>query len=190
METFGLPCDHIIGLLVHLDIDVIPECLVLQRWCKAAKDCMKGNSDSTYKFWESTVLARLGSLVLRSREMFNLGCESMDDYLDTIEVMENHVTKLKAKKLAVSGSSAVNEETPIEVFDNVKNPEVVRTKGCGGTSTGNGNKSKRRCTVCKKEGHNKTTCKRQKTSTGFSDVVGLDGAGVGLFFDVVTYCKR
>ncbi|XP_057426203.1 protein FAR1-RELATED SEQUENCE 5-like [Lotus japonicus] len=37
METFGLPCDHIIGVLVHLDIDVIPESLVMQRWCKTAK---------------------------------------------------------------------------------------------------------------------------------------------------------
>ncbi|XP_057444179.1 protein FAR1-RELATED SEQUENCE 5-like [Lotus japonicus] len=61
METFGFPYDHIIGLLVHLDIDVIPGSLILQRWCKAANDCMKDNSESSYKsgnqqFWLGWVL--------------------------------------------------------------------------------------------------------------------------------------
>ncbi|XP_057457089.1 protein FAR1-RELATED SEQUENCE 5-like [Lotus japonicus] len=162
METFGLPCDHIIGLLVHLDIDFIPETLVLQRWCKAAKECMKGNSESSFKFWESTVLARLGSLVMRSREMFNLGCESMEDYLDTVDVMTQHVIKLKAKKDAANGAIHGNVETQNEGFDDVTNPSVIRSKGCGGSSSGNGNKAKRKCTVCKMAGHNKTTCPQNK----------------------------
>ncbi|XP_057430316.1 protein FAR1-RELATED SEQUENCE 5-like [Lotus japonicus] len=123
METFGLPCDHIIGLLVHLDIDVIPESLILQRWCKSAKDCMKGNSEASYKFWESTVLARLG------------------------------------KKEAALGAGGENLD---EVVDNVTNPVVVRSNGPGGTSTGNGNKGKRKCTVCKVEGHNRATCPQNK----------------------------
>ncbi|XP_057443986.1 protein FAR1-RELATED SEQUENCE 5-like [Lotus japonicus] len=159
METFGLPCDHIIGLLVHLDIDVIPESLILQRWCKSAKDCMKDNSESSYKFWESTILARLGSLVMRSREMFNLGCESMEDYLDTVDVMAKHVMKLKAKKEAALGTGVENLD---EDVDNVKNPPVIMSKGCGGTSNVNGSKGKRKCTVCKVEGHNKTTCPQNK----------------------------
>ncbi|XP_057430685.1 protein FAR1-RELATED SEQUENCE 9-like [Lotus japonicus] len=168
METFGLPCDHIIGLLVYLDIDVIPDSLLLPRWSKAAKECMKGNGESALKFWESTVLARLGSLVMRSREMFNLGCESMEDYLDTVDVMAKHVEKLKAKKIAANGACDDNGDTPNDAFNNVKNPNVIRNKGGGGTPGGSGNKAKRKCTVCKMEGHNKTTCnqnKRQKQST-------------------------
>ncbi|XP_057456813.1 protein FAR1-RELATED SEQUENCE 5-like [Lotus japonicus] len=162
METFGLPCDHIIGLLVHLDIDVIPKSLVLQRWCKSAKESMKGNSESAFKFWESTVLARLGSLVMRSREMFNLGCESMEDYLDTVDVMAKHVEKLKAKKVENKGPD--DEDTningvDIKGIDEVKNPHVVKSGSSSGT--------KRKCNVCKQGGHNKTTCpdnKRQKVS--------------------------
>ncbi|XP_057444714.1 protein FAR1-RELATED SEQUENCE 5-like [Lotus japonicus] len=162
METFGLPCDHIIGLLVHLDIDVIPKSLVLQRWCKSAKESMKGNSESAFKFWESTVLARLGSLVMRSREMFNLGCESMEDYLDTVDVMAKHVEKLKAKKVENKGPD--DEDTningvDIKGIDEVKNPHVVKSGSSSGT--------KRKCSVCKQGGHNKTTCpdnKRQKVS--------------------------
>ncbi|XP_057457229.1 protein FAR1-RELATED SEQUENCE 9-like [Lotus japonicus] len=114
MEMFGLPCDHIIGLLVHLDIDVIPDCLLLPRWGKAAKECMKGNNESTFKFWESTVLARLGSLVMKSREMFNLGCESLEDYLDTVDVMVKHIAKLKAKKDAANTTCGDNGDTPKE----------------------------------------------------------------------------
>ncbi|XP_057426342.1 protein FAR1-RELATED SEQUENCE 5-like [Lotus japonicus] len=157
METFGLPCDHIIGLLVHLDIDVIPDSLLLPRWNKAAKECMKVNGESAFKFWESTVLARLGSLVMRSREMFNLGCESMEDYLDTVDVMAKHVEKLKTKNIAAKGACDDNGDTPNDAFDNVKNPNVIRSKGGGGTPGGSGNKAKRKCTVCKMEGHNKTT---------------------------------
>ncbi|XP_057452917.1 protein FAR1-RELATED SEQUENCE 5-like [Lotus japonicus] len=183
METFGLPCDHIIGLLVHLDIDVIPDSLVLSRWCKAAKEGMIGNSESSFKFWESIVLARLGSLVMRSSEMFNLGCESMEDYLDTVDMMAKHVEKLKAKRIA-ENVAAVEEDnvTPIDV----KNPDVVRSKGCGGTRSVIGNKGKRKCTVCKQEGHNKTTCsqnKRQKVSAGSGSVAagkGARGADSGL----------
>ncbi|KAJ1381993.1 MULE transposase domain [Sesbania bispinosa] len=32
MDSFGLPCEHIVGVLVHLNIDDIPNCIVLERW--------------------------------------------------------------------------------------------------------------------------------------------------------------
>ncbi|KAL4398562.1 hypothetical protein AHAS_Ahas01G0304300 [Arachis hypogaea] len=38
MESFGLPCVHILAVLVRLDIDSLPKSLVLARWSKAAKE--------------------------------------------------------------------------------------------------------------------------------------------------------
>ncbi|XP_020971660.1 protein FAR1-RELATED SEQUENCE 5-like isoform X1 [Arachis ipaensis] len=38
MESFGLPCVHILAVLVRLDFDSLPKNLVLPRWSKAAKE--------------------------------------------------------------------------------------------------------------------------------------------------------
>lgn len=94
--------------------------------------------------------------------MFNLGCESMEDYLDTVDVMAKHVEKLKAKKVENKGPD--DEDTningvDIKGIDEVKNPHVVKSGSSSGT--------KRKCSVCKQGGHNKTTCpdnKKQKVS--------------------------
>ena len=41
MESFGLPCIHIIAVLLHLDVDELPKSLVLDRWAKKAKQCIE-----------------------------------------------------------------------------------------------------------------------------------------------------
>ncbi|XP_057452753.1 protein FAR1-RELATED SEQUENCE 5-like [Lotus japonicus] len=45
METFGIPCDHIVKVMVHLDIPEMPTSLVLKRWTKTAKKIVKGTCD-------------------------------------------------------------------------------------------------------------------------------------------------
>ncbi|XP_057418765.1 protein FAR1-RELATED SEQUENCE 5-like [Lotus japonicus] len=150
MESFGLPCDHIIALLVHLDIDVILESLVMHRWCKTAKECMKEKCSTLgVSLWKT---------------------------IDTVDVMAKHVVKLKAKRDATKGAAGDNVETPNAGFDNVKNPNVVRSKGCG-TSAANRTKVKRKCTVCKMEGHNKTTCTQNKRLKVAHDDAGCAGGG-------------
>ncbi|RYQ99516.1 protein FAR1-RELATED SEQUENCE 5-like [Arachis ipaensis] len=37
MESFGLPCVHILSVLVRLDVGSFPDTLVLERWTKSAK---------------------------------------------------------------------------------------------------------------------------------------------------------
>ncbi|KAL4357095.1 hypothetical protein AHAS_Ahas09G0152400 [Arachis hypogaea] len=38
MESFGIPCEHIVCILVHEDIDELPRSLVLPRWTKTHKE--------------------------------------------------------------------------------------------------------------------------------------------------------
>lgn len=38
MESFRLPCAHVVALLVFINIDDLPKSLVLDRWTKGAKD--------------------------------------------------------------------------------------------------------------------------------------------------------
>ncbi|CAJ2657880.1 unnamed protein product [Trifolium pratense] len=42
MESFGLPCEHIIAVLVFLDVAELPNTLVAARWTKNAKDAILG----------------------------------------------------------------------------------------------------------------------------------------------------
>ncbi|QHO56242.1 Protein FAR1-RELATED SEQUENCE [Arachis hypogaea] len=37
MESFGIPCEHIVCVLVHEDIEELPRSLVLPQWTKTAK---------------------------------------------------------------------------------------------------------------------------------------------------------
>lgn len=41
MESFGLPFEHILQLLVYLNISKLPKCLILKRWTKLTKEDMQ-----------------------------------------------------------------------------------------------------------------------------------------------------
>ena len=48
-ETFANPCEHVVSVLVYMNIVVMPECIVLKRWAKHAKveiNVMNANSSS------------------------------------------------------------------------------------------------------------------------------------------------
>lgn len=64
MESFGLPCDHIVAVLVHLHFPKLPKCLVLDRWSKNAKDAICSTS-STHRpnYWDSHFASRYGAYV-------------------------------------------------------------------------------------------------------------------------------
>ena len=38
MESFGIPCVHVIVVLVFLDMDKLPESLILKKWSMKAKE--------------------------------------------------------------------------------------------------------------------------------------------------------
>ncbi|KAJ1392806.1 Zinc finger, PMZ-type [Sesbania bispinosa] len=45
MESFGLPCEHIVGVLVHLNTEEMPKSLVLDRWTMAIKEKIHGHNE-------------------------------------------------------------------------------------------------------------------------------------------------
>ncbi|QHN91741.1 Protein FAR1-RELATED SEQUENCE [Arachis hypogaea] len=50
MESFGIPCEHILCVLVHEDIKELPRSLVLPRWTKTAKvDLQNSEEDAAQK---------------------------------------------------------------------------------------------------------------------------------------------
>lgn len=53
MESFGLPCEHIIALLTFLDVAELPNTLVADQWTKNTKEEICSTNVHLLKYWDS-----------------------------------------------------------------------------------------------------------------------------------------
>ncbi|KAG5122233.1 hypothetical protein JHK84_040573 [Glycine max] len=58
MQSIGLPCDHILAVLVSLNFMELPSSLVLNRWSKLATEQMKDKYPVSAMYWDSQLMAR------------------------------------------------------------------------------------------------------------------------------------
>ncbi|XP_057746468.1 protein FAR1-RELATED SEQUENCE 5-like [Arachis stenosperma] len=81
MESYGIPCVHIIVVLVGNDIGSLPETLVLKRWCKNAKNYVTfvrqvtetGDAASRYR-------SKLGAFLDQCKRFAKVACLRDEDY--------------------------------------------------------------------------------------------------------------
>jgi hypothetical protein len=97
-ETFGITCEHVITVLVYLDIVVMPECLVLKRWTKLAKveiNAMNGNSSSHR---DPAFICSYVTFVERCKRMVIAAflCGKPEVIQSTIEMVEKRTDVLEA----------------------------------------------------------------------------------------------
>ncbi|KAJ1413782.1 Zinc finger, PMZ-type [Sesbania bispinosa] len=165
MESIGLPCDHIIGVLVYQDISELPRALVLDRWSKDAKLGLHGMNGNGFNFCDPQLTARYWALMHRFRDVAREAYENLEDYHDADENAISFLAQLKEKKARRSGGDAtvvVNEN------NNVGDPLRARTKGAGGgrsTQAGTRRRRPHHCRKCKVAGHNINTCPLLRTSS-------------------------
>ncbi|GAU49160.1 hypothetical protein TSUD_407070 [Trifolium subterraneum] len=155
MESIGLPCDHIVCILVYLDIDELPKCLVLPRWTKIAKESIVGSYSGGSLYWDSQVTAQYSSLVKMSEDVAELMYDDLDDHNQVADVLDAELKQHKAKHQTCKtnvGSGTID----VDVLD----PLQVRTKGCGSnpTSTPSNRRRGPTCCECGIIGHNKCFC--------------------------------
>ena len=98
MESFGLPCIHIIAVLVHLDVDELPKSLVLDRWAKRAKQCIESQIIQDPIKGDS-VLYRMhvGSFVHHYKRLAKVTCVVDEDYYDMWDKVANETLQLELK---------------------------------------------------------------------------------------------
>ncbi|RYR25187.1 hypothetical protein Ahy_B02g058838 [Arachis hypogaea] len=55
MESLGIPCDHIIAVLIHVQLSDTPDSLVLDRWSKNARSKVRAFVEKAPFCWDSTI---------------------------------------------------------------------------------------------------------------------------------------
>ncbi|RYQ80675.1 hypothetical protein Ahy_Scaffold1g106925 isoform I [Arachis hypogaea] len=157
MESFGIPCVHILSVCVRLDLVEIPESLVLRRWSKAAKleihnQC--GEQDTAEP--SVTYRTRLGAFSQLCKRLGRVACMSDEDF-------KLYSNKLMSDALFLEIKYGLRPLTDNMTTANdcgVKDPIRVRTKGTARMSQAGGSapKTKRKCSACGKLGHRRTRC--------------------------------
>lgn len=196
MESVGIPCEHIIGVLLKLDYDELPSCLVLSRWSKCAKEAIRGTYLDGSHYWDSHLIARYANLLHVCRELCELASRDDEDYNRILHLVTYELNKLRLKycngghtESGVNGTDqgcnagGVNTNVTQDVDDNLQDPPHIRTKGCGSTLAPTSGRRTTRCSTCGQAGHNKRSCvtgrKREVvTEARNEDSVNEDECGV------------
>lgn len=171
MESMGIPCEHLIVVMMKLNIVNLPECLVLNRWRKNAKDAVFTSNDGSCNSWDPSMVGQYLRLVERFKRMAKAVLKNgRPEHIRSIHEYIESNTKVFEAVESQTGVEDINPSIP----DILKNPMRVRTKGCGGASSSGGGKGRKKhaCTICREEGHNRKSCplQRQKTLLSQSEV--------------------
>ncbi|XP_058777601.1 protein FAR1-RELATED SEQUENCE 5-like [Vicia villosa] len=157
MESIGIPCEHIVAVMVYLNIVEFPENLVLNRWSLYAKESISGSYEDGSHYWDSHLVARHATLVNLSKEVADLSYMDVDDYKKYLEYLTNELCRLKSKYNNEDVPDNIHVE---EELVNILNPSCSRSKGCGPGTVGTLERPRRTqtCGICGAAGHNRRCC--------------------------------
>ncbi|RYR26764.1 hypothetical protein Ahy_B02g061060 isoform C [Arachis hypogaea] len=149
MDSFGIPCEHIVCVLVFLNILELPKSLVLTRWSKNAKT---STFDSSGVTWESIILSQYGCLMdwcrqlsyvtSRRQERFHLVRDTVMSLIEDFKIEDEQEKQVGAEADDSDG-----------IFP--KNPQNCRSKCRLGEKV---KRKPQQCSICRMEGHNKKSC--------------------------------
>ncbi|XP_057430837.1 protein FAR1-RELATED SEQUENCE 5-like [Lotus japonicus] len=163
MESIGLPCEHIVAVMVILGMREIPTSLVLHRWTKRARDSIECYAADVSANWGPVNMARHAVLLNGCREMCKLAGDSLEDFTTTRELVTSHTARLKSKQNGNQVDENIHENNETENNDTVllRNPDRAQRPGGGASTSGTKGNRRRKtmCSVCKTPGHNKASCR-------------------------------
>ena len=97
MKSIGLPCDHILVVLVSLNFMELPSSLILNRWSKLATKQMKDKYPNFAMYWDSQLMARYATLVEVSRQVCEAAYCDEEEYDKMLHFLSNEARRLKSK---------------------------------------------------------------------------------------------
>ncbi|MED6188562.1 hypothetical protein PIB30_117043 [Stylosanthes scabra] len=163
MESFGLPCVHIIAVLVRLDRDSLPRSVILPRWSKNVrvdKLMEAGGGKELSEESEAIYKTRVGAFLQLCKRFARLACRNDTDYKNFSERVVEDIKLLEQRASSVVGEPA---DTP-DLGGDVADPIPVRTKGTGRGNAPPGSRGvkRRKCSACGELGHRRTRCTSRK----------------------------
>ncbi|RYQ85209.1 hypothetical protein Ahy_B10g104711 [Arachis hypogaea] len=160
MESFGIPCEYIVCVLVHEDIEELSRSLVLPQWNKTAK---VGLQNTVGFHWDSLILSQYGCLMDWFRQLANFACQDNERFIYTREMAMNLLKQFKeedaAQKELVNDVDSIRDDVQVNAsgaglatndlgHSMPRDPRKCRTKGGAAQS----NKRKHQCGHCGMEG--------------------------------------
>ncbi|KAL5172642.1 Protein FAR1-RELATED SEQUENCE 9 [Glycine soja] len=98
MQSIGLPCDHILAMLVSLNFMKLPSSLVLNKWSKVATKQMKDKYPNSTTYWDSQLMAMYATLVEVSRKVCVAAYRDEEEYDKMLHFLSNEARRLKSKQ--------------------------------------------------------------------------------------------
>ncbi|KAJ1375692.1 hypothetical protein SESBI_50729 [Sesbania bispinosa] len=143
--------------LVYTHMKELPKSLIVDRWTKKAKEHFWKSNGVSPQYMQSLFRAWYLAMLKSCEEMCEVGCLTQFGFYDTMEKIATQKQFLKARNQAAAVNDDNVEDRNMSV---VKDPIRVRGKGCSDMLRCDGGVRKRRprCSSCRREGHNKTTC--------------------------------
>ncbi|KAL2990295.1 hypothetical protein AAZX31_11G191000 [Glycine max] len=160
MQSIGLPCDHILAVLVSLNFMELPSSLVLNRWSKLVTEQIKDKYPDSAMYWDSQLMARYATLVEVSREVCAAAYRDEEEYDKMLHFLSNEATRLKSKQNSEHCVDDNQTHQQDDDFAGILDPVVVRSKGCGQVGMDEIGRQRRiqKCRQCGGIGHNKHSC--------------------------------
>jgi len=163
-ETFGIPCEHILRVLVYLNIVAMPQILVMERWTKRAKDGMNTQNANSSSHRDPAFVTTYVMFMERCKRMANavLKCGDPEYIHKTMEMVEKHTE--------TSESLSRGEVDELPAFGSVTgkslgNPQRLKKRGGAAAASSSRNvsgKKKRsspKCGIYGVKGHNWQSCR-------------------------------
>ncbi|XP_052109274.1 protein FAR1-RELATED SEQUENCE 5-like [Arachis duranensis] len=149
MDSIGISCSHILAVLGFLDIAELPKSLVLRRWTRKAKEGISGYDDMGGLMEDSLAINRHACLQHWCKQIMNEGCLKGDIFNESRDALVNILSCIRAH----NGDNNMMEEHAEYMYEDLaKN---------GSTEIETTRKPKR-CSYCRKGGHNIATCSMKK----------------------------
>ncbi|KAJ1392797.1 MULE transposase domain [Sesbania bispinosa] len=171
-------------VLVHLNIEEMPQCLVLERWTMAIKENIRSFNGDHSTLLDSVYMARCGALDWLCKLMTRSCARSTYKFNVTRELVTKHLQWLDE-----TNEANVENNSKVDDSDIFRDPVRVGSKGCVVASSSRPTKSRKRqrCRVCGEAGHNRTTCSMnrnasyatRKESCDVFEMTGINEEGPG-----------
>uniref|UniRef100_A0A1D1ZER9 Protein FAR1-RELATED SEQUENCE n=1 Tax=Anthurium amnicola TaxID=1678845 RepID=A0A1D1ZER9_9ARAE len=162
-EFKGYLCRHALTVLLASSVLEIPSHYILKRWTKDAKDRCTLNGSYTIKDTSKSITQRFNDICARSikfAEEASLSKESFETALIVLEEVLKRVVNINKNIEKVGQQFEVSTITPVE-----RDPKICNTVGAprrikSGVEISSTKVRKRKCSNCKQQGHNVTSCKQ------------------------------